>query len=98
MIIKLPQLFDARLKNVIQMLATETCAIEAEAIGTGSMYSYTLSNGRCNSSSNIDSISLYGTGGARSKQFWNSSTYSGGKKVGADAMNCTMTQSVDYPG
>jgi hypothetical protein len=37
MIIKLPQLFDARLKNVIQMLAIETCAIEAEAIGTGSM-------------------------------------------------------------
>uniref|UniRef100_A0A0A9ABW3 Uncharacterized protein n=1 Tax=Arundo donax TaxID=35708 RepID=A0A0A9ABW3_ARUDO len=51
------------------------------------MYSYTLSSGRCNSSRNIDSITSYGTAGARSKQFWNSSTYSAGNKVGADAMN-----------
>jgi hypothetical protein len=64
-----------------------TCAIEAEATGVGSTYSYTLSIGLPNSSRKIAWISWKGTDGALSKQFWNSCTYSAGNNVGADAMN-----------
>ena len=65
----------------------KTCAIEAEAIGVGSIYSYKLSIGLPNSWRKIVWMSSKGTEGALSKHFWNSSTYSGGNNVGADAMN-----------
>ena len=46
-----------------------TCAIEADASGVGSTYSYTLSMGLPSSSCKILRISSNGTGGALSKQF-----------------------------
>lgn len=79
-----------RIKEPSKNQHVHTWAIDADARGTGSTYSYTLFIGLPKSSRKIDSISLKGTGGALSKQFLNSSTYSTGNNVGADAINCQM--------
>mmetsp|Transcript_7000 Transcript_7000/g.21094 ORF Transcript_7000/g.21094 Transcript_7000/m.21094 type:complete len:211 (-) Transcript_7000:93-725(-) len=65
-----------------------TCATEAVASGVLSMLSKTSLTGRPSSLTRVRSTSAHGTGGALSRHLLNSSTYSAGKSVGLDAMNC----------
>mmetsp|Transcript_20901 Transcript_20901/g.70173 ORF Transcript_20901/g.70173 Transcript_20901/m.70173 type:complete len:213 (-) Transcript_20901:271-909(-) len=65
-----------------------TCATEADASGAGSMDANTWSAGLPRSASTTRLITSKGTAGVLSRHFSNSSTYSAGKSVGEEAMNC----------
>ena len=70
--------------------------MDADASGVALMSANTSANGRPRSSSTMARTVSKGTLGLRSRQAWNSWTYSSGKSVGEDAMNYVQHGRLDY--
>mmetsp|Transcript_9347 Transcript_9347/g.23786 ORF Transcript_9347/g.23786 Transcript_9347/m.23786 type:complete len:254 (+) Transcript_9347:64-825(+) len=80
--------FTATSRPLLRSTARCTTATDALAMGVSSNCVNVVVSGAPVSCSTMRRTSSKGTGGAWSRHFWNSSTYSGGNIVGAEATNC----------